>query len=381
MLCIAAVLPSCQKKEIEEAPASVEITLRASMSSEDSKISLGGDDHKHILWSVGEEIKVFRGSYSGKFTSDATAPSETASFKGTLDSKAKGDYWAVCPYSDDASFDSSKSIITLTVPDAQTSPEGSFNSASFPILAHSNTTSLSFKNLCGGAKFCVTEAGIKKVTISGNNDEIIAGKIKVKFNSSNNPEKSDVVSGSKSITVTPQGTETFTPGVYYYVVLIPQTFSKGIKLSYSKGLSCAVFTSSKSITVSRSGFGTISNKEQGLEFLTPFTTLTQVGQYSGTNTEEPVLLNTDCDQISYAKKDIGPGKFIRFSTFKLESGKFVQLDVPASNPPKDTVFTASINSSGVLTTPPMKVSRNNNSLIWIETEDGSGFIIPADKSW
>jgi len=374
LLSVGAALFSCKKIK-EEAPSDVEVTLTASIGAEDSKVVVDSDGAS-LLWSPSEKIKVFRGAYSAEFTAEATSTSKTAVFKGTLPAGASGDFWAVCPYSSDSEF--SSNTITTTVPDAQKSSEGSFISGTFPILAHSTNNQMSFYNLCGGAKFTVSESGIKKIVIEGNAGEVIAGKVKVKFNSDGKPVVDEVKDGKTSITLTPNDGTTFkTDGTYYYAVMLPVALESGIKISYYKDLGVAVFLHNSAMTINRSKFGKILNKEAGLDFITPFTALTTPGEYSGCNTATPQEVTNDSDQTSICKKVEGDNPYLRYTMLNESTGNYIQVDMSDPAPTKGSSQNLSVSRNGVQSTPTMTVSRVNDDFVWIEnTEDGKGFIIP-----
>ncbi len=134
----------------------------------------------HVFWEPGDEITVFMSEKAAKFTTDKTAASGTATFKGTFGDQGwpeEPDLWAVYPFCEDAVFDGE--TITTTLPSEQVAREGSFGKDMNLSIAHSNYSTLQFYNVGGGIRFSVLEEGIKKVMFEGLSGEIISGKVKI----------------------------------------------------------------------------------------------------------------------------------------------------------------------------------------------------------
>ena len=88
---------------------------------------------------------------SRKFSTDFTASSATAIFKGTLGASDDADLWAVYPYSQDAFF--SGETITTVLPSQQVARTGSFGKDMNLAIAHPMTSELQFYNVGGGVRF------------------------------------------------------------------------------------------------------------------------------------------------------------------------------------------------------------------------------------
>lgn len=96
------------------------------------------------------------------------------------------------------------------------------------------------KNVFALIGFKVECSNIKKITLTGNNDEDLAGWVDIDYNSGKPTWKTSEVAGkeaSKSITVTVAGSggqsgdkTLFNPGTTYYISVLPQTFTGGITL-------------------------------------------------------------------------------------------------------------------------------------------------------
>ena len=229
-----------------------------------------------IFWSPGDEINLFYGSSTAsKFTATITEPSATASFEGMLGAAtgsseqgiATQTFWGIYPYDSDNTCDGDG--VTLSIRATQTSLPGSFGEGMNPAVAVSPGLSLSFYNVGSWFIFSVTEEGITSATFSGNNDEDIAGRVRVTMDSSERPT-SEVVSGGgvKSISIKPAGGGSFVPNTNYYITLIPQTLSNGYTFTLFKGDEVATRKTSKSKTFGRSSHVSAENIDNGLTWQT-----------------------------------------------------------------------------------------------------------------
>lgn len=218
----------------------------------------------HVYWEPGDEIAVFMGEKSAKFATDITAASGTATFKGTfgdLSWPEVFDLWAVYPFSEDATFDGE--TITTVLPSEQIAREGSFGKDTNLAIAHSNSSTLQFYNVGGGVRFSLTREGVKEVVFQGQNDEIIAGKIKIAF-TDGIPAIKEVVEGQRAITLTAPNGGTFDTGKWYYIVALPGTLTGGFKMTFSTGTQSATLNSSGSKTIKRGIFGSQADADEDL---------------------------------------------------------------------------------------------------------------------
>lgn len=218
----------------------------------------------HVYWEPGDEIAVFMGEKSAKFATDITAASGTATFKGTfgdLSWPEVFDLWAVYPFSEDATFDGE--TITTVLPSEQIAREGSFGKDTNLAIAHSNSSTLQFYNVGGGVRFSLTQEGVKEVVFQGQNDEIVAGKIKIAF-TDGIPAIKEVVEGQRAITLTAPNGGTFDTGKWYYIVALPGTLTGGFKMTFSTGTQSATLNSSGSKTIKRGIFGSQADADEDL---------------------------------------------------------------------------------------------------------------------
>lgn len=227
-------------------------------------------DGTSVWWSPNERIEIFGTDDSyGVFTSTNTAPEATATFEGTLE----GGYGAssgtrhigLYPYYEYSYYDNGK--LHTRVQDVQQGKEGTFADGAFPAVSISDNNLLSFRHLCGGARFSVANEGIGSVTFEALGKEDLAGLVDITFNNDGTfvTEVSAYDSEHSEAVIAPEGG--FIPGKYYFAALLPGTLSHGLKVTYSKldGTFDEIELDNP-ITVNRARFGTIAGKDAGLTF-------------------------------------------------------------------------------------------------------------------
>ena len=265
LVAILGLIGCSRNQEIDVPDANLSLFARTESPAESRTVVESG---VHVYWEPGDEIAVFMGEKSAKFTTDITAASGTATFKGTFGDQGwpeEPDLWAVYPFSEDAAFDGE--TITTTLPSEQVAREGSFGKDMNLAIAHSNFSTLQFYNVGGGIRFSVTEEGIKKVMFEGLSGEIISGKVKIGMDENGKPEVREVTGGSQFITLLPPtGQETFKPGAWYYIIAIPGSLEGGYKLRFYKDSDYARKVSEKAVLIKRSIFGNIEKADSGINF-------------------------------------------------------------------------------------------------------------------
>lgn len=233
-------------------------------------------------WLPYDKINVFQGaSESSKFTSMNSEPAQITQFVGTLTavtgtsyaSTASTDFWGIYPY--DASNTCDGNSVTLTVHDVQESVAASFASGEFPSIGRSHILTLSFFNVCGGIYFSVTHAGITSITVAGQNNEILAGTVKVGFDSTERPTVQSVIDGKTSVTINAPDRNGFVPGTRYYMAVLPNSFPNGMTMTFNMLQQNAsgveetlqgVYIHNKEFTINRSVFSGFSNRDANIEF-------------------------------------------------------------------------------------------------------------------
>ena len=271
---LISAISSCQIEEISSDQVSDNTFTFYANSAENQTRTIRQDDGA-VWWDTDENIKVFCNGIAGKFTSENSEPSETATFTGGFASKITKDdisihgIMALYPYQEDATCDG-ESII-FTVPDIQVATKGTFSKGQFPCIARSHDTSLSFYNVCSGIKFSVTNGDIRSVTFKANGGEHIAGLVEVDFFYDDMPTP-HIQEGQSEITVYAPDNGYFEPGVFYYIIMLPplpptEILWDGFTVTYNKDNISDSITINEKVQLPRSKFGIIEGKDEGLLFV------------------------------------------------------------------------------------------------------------------
>lgn len=206
----------------------------------DTKTALGKteDKLKAVNWVAGDAISVFDADNANvQFTTNADKATSATFAEVTTGTFKKAEsgvtYYAVYPYAESnaINIDDETVELTVTVPDDQVVSNGTFAAnANAAVAKTDGAGNLAFQNVCGYLRFYISKGSrTTAVKISGNNDEIIAGTVKVKWEEGV-PVVSEVVDGKTSITFHLEDNGTFPTGKEYYVALLPKALEGGIKI-------------------------------------------------------------------------------------------------------------------------------------------------------
>jgi len=235
---------------------------------EDTKTTLtnGGRD---ILWGAKDSINVFMGaSASSRFISDNQSPNNSADFSGAfkaINSTGSPVFWAISPYHKANTCDGES--VKVVVPGIQRVSPEDYDSRSFISIARSEDNNLFFYNVCGGISFKIKRRDIESITIRGNNDEVLAGGVRVSFDKDGKPVIIDEFMPVKEIIVVPEG-KAFTVDAYYYASIRPQYLSSGFTVIFTSSVTNEqvekVYPSP--VTIKRSVWGQLSNIDKDIDF-------------------------------------------------------------------------------------------------------------------
>ena len=201
---------------------------------------------RSVWWQPEDAIKVFSGNSSGVFEAQLTEPQPTADFVGTFNPVTDNPetYYAVYPASSAISCENG--AFTVSIPSEQIAVAGSFDRSAFISFAVSDTHELQFKNVTGGIKFSVTRSDITKIVVSSTNRTNIAGTVEMSINASGVPIIKKIISSARQVALLAPAGESFVPGSFYYISLLPVTLSGGLRFEYhtSSGAIGLFYTSS-----------------------------------------------------------------------------------------------------------------------------------------
>ena len=290
----AIAFSSCENLNDEYISVSEEIVINASVAEQSvetkSAIDVFGSEKVTYTWLAGDAISVFFGDSEGSiFVTDVTA--SKAQFKGTIGAVTGGgddltdetSLWGVYPYGRNTTCDGSS--VTLTLPYEQGAAPDTFADDLFPSIARSTNFTMAFYPVCGSIRFKVSNPDIVKVTLSGNNNEDLAGKATVSMPLGGVPAMNSISEGQKELVMTAPDGGCFETDRYYYFVLFPQTLTKGLTLTYYKEDEKASYVLNSSVKVGRNRFLSATNKDSGLTF-----TEIQGGEIGGEEGDEEELV-------------------------------------------------------------------------------------------
>ena len=280
LACTALIISSCQTKEMSVEPDPIaqneKFTFTAISGEEPQTKTLRKEDGA-VWWSPDDEIIIFSGESSGRFVSQSTEASASASFTGSFDSPvsmeslSENGVMAFYPYSEDVTCDGES--ITFTLSASQNGVASTFDDDLFPCIAKSGNTDLHFYNICGGAKFTVSRDDIRTVTLKGNNGEYLAGKVKVSFDSDGVPFV-EVLEGETEVTVSAPDGGAFKAGEEYYIITFPNDLKDGLTVVYNdasfalydddNNLLDKSFKVTNEVKVNRSKFGVLTDCDSKL---------------------------------------------------------------------------------------------------------------------
>ncbi|MBQ9173577.1 MAG: leucine-rich repeat protein, partial [Bacteroidales bacterium] len=130
-------------------------------------------------------------------------------------------------------------------------------------VAKSYGLNLSFKNAGSGFKLSFVKPGIKRVVISTDAGEILAGTIKVSMDSSGVPVIEEVTNGTSTIEIDLSENPS-EPGKYYYIPAIPGVLADGITMTFYTDTQMATYVHGKSVNLRRSVWGKFADKDKDL---------------------------------------------------------------------------------------------------------------------
>ena len=264
VLLLAATLSCTREQDFD---SSVKMVFQATWADNPDTKTAIQEDGTSVWWSPKEEISIFHGRSYGKFTSTNTTPQATVTFEGTFseyDGRSVAEYCGIYPYGPGNYYYEGK--VYLEIESVQQGKEGTFADKAFPAVGISNSQSIAFYHVCGGARFTVANEGITSVTFESLGGEPLSGFATVTFVDDGPVASVTSYSATPLVTVNaPEGG--FVPGKYYFAAFVPGTLSQGLNVTYSKSDGTfAEIALDKPITVRRARFGTIDRKDQGLTF-------------------------------------------------------------------------------------------------------------------
>ena len=216
---------------------------------------------KEVWWNATDKLMVYptTGTSGSQFRANfaGSATAKTCYFTGTLDTKNYSEFYAFYPYSAAKSYSSSAKRLTGTLPAEQKAlPNNIYKDLMVSYGSFTkNDRSLKMKPAYGGLKFTLSRDDIKSIEFTTNGSTALAGDFNIYFDKN----AISAAGSDKTITLTAYSGTAFQTGVNYFIVIVPQTLSKGFTatLTTTDGKKLEVSTSKK-ISVKAGVFGTLA---------------------------------------------------------------------------------------------------------------------------
>ena len=314
---------------------------------------------KRVFWLPADKISLFSAGQMGEFTSQNAEATASTFFKGriyidTHDLNSGGWITALYPYDADATIDGD--VITTTLPATQVAVAGGVADdllataarSRDPFLLDGNFTmsfasmgvsttqllvdeeggltakelsglpSLSdmtgpapevavkmrFDHLCSGIRFCLTQKGIDKITLSSNGGEPLAGSFSFTW-VDNVPTVQAVSNPSSSITLTLPDGKAFEKGVWYCFVTLPVQLNSGLTFTLESGNKTGKRVFNSQINLSRAVFSRATDMDKDVALAEPIPDLLNVNStlpvlYVNTPDGAPIVSKTEWLKKSHA---------------------------------------------------------------------------------
>lgn len=255
-IAVFAAMVSCAKVETptqEEQGSKLNI-ITATVKNDATKVAISTSDYTLFdhLWQTGDQVSVIDGT--NKLYTLATGNGErTATFSGESALSGTTPYYAIYPYDIAATLDGS--TITTTFPATQTYTPGSYDKAALVMIGKGeDADNFGFKLASSIIQITLTPSTsytVKKVEITANGGESIAGEAEVNYND-----------GTPIVTMTdgvPTVTVDFGAGVVltaktsytFYVALPAVTLSSGVSVAVTDSDNNLLLKKSSSLSLTR----------------------------------------------------------------------------------------------------------------------------------
>ena len=254
----AVLIVSCSKEDsIEEEFFMRPVIIHATISENEPATKTSIHDNGKLYWTAAEKINVYPSSgtsiSSGSpflFTSTNDSPSLSVDFSGEADVDDDGTYIALYPgngsgsssyWGSTSSGEMAGSIHGYLASRQEEKYEqgtDSFDTSGNAMMAAYSTSGvskMSFQSVCSGLKFTVSSDGISAISFKGNNGEIVAGSFDLSFEGEGTVMKPVISPNQNQDTeIILSSSGSFKKGAWLYLTTFPQTFEKGITISFKK---------------------------------------------------------------------------------------------------------------------------------------------------
>ncbi len=232
------------------------VTIHATLEGSDPSTRTAVSEDGKVSWMPGDNIYVYVGSdfqnggtvpaYPCVFESDLSSPAYSADFTGQMSIDEHETYFAFYPGDDgSASYwgtrynslgEMDNPFDGYLIPDQDESFDGEIGAyALLATYSQGSLDNLRFMNVCSGLKFSLSSRGFTEVSLRGNDGEPIAGAFMLDFDYDATPLVNPDEDAAKVVTLSSLSSAYgFFPDEWLYLLIFPQTFEKGITISFKK---------------------------------------------------------------------------------------------------------------------------------------------------
>ena len=254
----AALIVSCAKEDsIGKELLTKPVIIHATILENEPVTRTSIHDNGKLYWAASEKINVYPSSGTSistgspfLFTSTNDSPSLSVDFSGEAEVDDYGTYIALYPGRGSGSSSYWGATSTgemeesihgyLASRQEEKYEQGSdyFDTDGNAMMAAYSTSGvnkMSFQSVCSGLKFTVSSDGISDVSFKGNNGEIVAGSFDLSFEGERTSMKPVIAPDQNQDTeIILSSSGFFKKGAWLYITTFPQTFEKGITISFKK---------------------------------------------------------------------------------------------------------------------------------------------------
>ena len=245
VIALAVAIVSCTREMVDTVPALKSLSRVKAVVSEAPLVKSHLENGTKIVWDVNDQIGIFSDTQDVvPFTKEGD---EDVFTSGTpVDGNT---FYAFFPYSAASYNPANKKMLSFVIDDATTAG-GPNPVLRTPLIAQSNTEDFSFKHTCAVLHFSITGTEtLYSITLSGNNNEKIAGTFTVNLDDDVPVLSGEGSSGSLTFAYWQQLSTKDAYDVYF--ILPPITFSNGFTISLNHSSGTTTKKTTKSVTLSR----------------------------------------------------------------------------------------------------------------------------------
>ena len=210
LLPAAILLSGCTQEELRNSQPDFQDGRTFTASFEQDQTRTYVEDGNLLRWTAGDQISLFDGNtLNRQYKFDGETGDNSGTFSIVNAPYGSGNdltaNYAVYPYASDVKITES-GVITATLPAEQAYAENSFGLEANTMVAvtqNVDDTFLKFRNVCGYLKLQLygDDVTVKSITLTGNNNEKIAGAATITPSYSGDPTTSTAEDATGTITL------------------------------------------------------------------------------------------------------------------------------------------------------------------------------------